>query len=138
MIPRSEQRPINAITWTSSKFEHCAPAGHRLIRVFLGGSRNPQITTRDDAELLDIAQSQLAQIMGITAAPLFHRLFRWQDASPQYDVGHLELIEAIEAGLPPNLYVTGSPYRGIGIPDCVHQAQNSAQQVVQALDLANL
>ncbi|MEX1020820.1 MAG: protoporphyrinogen oxidase [Litorilinea sp.] len=130
VIPQSEQRDINAITWTTRKFDQRAPDGHHLIRVFLGGSRNPEILAHDDETLLAIAQRELAAIMGVTAPPLFHRLFRWQDASPQYDVGHLEMVDAIEAGLPPQLFVTGSPYRGIGIPDCVHQAQNTARQFV--------
>ena len=38
--------------------------------------------------------------------------------------------DAIEAALPPGVFVSGSPYRGIGIPDCVHQGQTTAQHVV--------
>jgi oxygen-dependent protoporphyrinogen oxidase len=129
VIPRSEQRPINAITWSSTKFDHRAPEGHVLLRVFVGGSRNPEIVDRPDDELLAIARSELAALMGIDAAPVFHRLYRWRDATPQYDVGHLTRVDAIEAALPAGLYVTGSPYRGIGLPDCVHQAQLTAKQV---------
>lgn len=138
MIPRSEQRPVNALTWTTRKFNQRAPDGSHLVRVFLGGSRNPDIVQRDDADLVALAQQELASIMGVTAPPLFHRLFRWIDASPQYDVGHLDQVDAIEADLPKRLYVTGSPYRGIGIPDCVHQAQNTARRLVDVLRLASL
>jgi oxygen-dependent protoporphyrinogen oxidase len=65
--------------------------------------------------------------------PVFHRLFRWRNATPQYDVGHLQRVDAIEAALPTGIYVTGSPYRGIGIPDCVHQAQQTADQLWQKI-----
>ncbi|HXF61065.1 MAG TPA: protoporphyrinogen oxidase, partial [Caldilineaceae bacterium] len=129
VIPRSERRPINAITWSSTKFDHRAPAGYVLLRIFFGGSRNPQMVDLADDELLAIARQELAALLGIDAKPVFHRLYRWRNATPQYDVGHLAQVEAIEAALPPGLYVTGSPYRGIGIPDCVHQAQQTAAKV---------
>ena len=114
VIPRNENRPINAMTWTSSKFERRAPAGHVLMRVFFGGSRTPQSFELDDAQLLDTVRGQLRDILGIEAEPLFTRTYRWREANPQYDVGHLERIDALEAALPAGLYVTGSAYRGIG------------------------
>jgi protoporphyrinogen/coproporphyrinogen III oxidase len=133
VIPRSEKRPINAITWSSTKFDHRAPADHVLIRVFFGGSRNPEIVERSDEDLLAIACRELHALLGIDATPVFHRLFRWRNATPQYDVGHLKRVDAIEAALPSGLHVTGSPYRGIGIPDCVHQAQQTADLLWQQI-----
>ena len=61
------------------------------------------------------------------ADPLFHRIFRWWHSNPQYDVGHLERVDAIEAALPAGLTVTGSAYRGVGIPDCVRQGRDAAR-----------
>ena len=133
VIPRSEQRPINAITWSSTKFDHRAPTDHVLIRVFFGGSRNPESVGRSDEELLAVARNELNALLGIDATPVFHRIFRWHNATPQYDVGHLQRVDAIEAALPKGIMVTGSPYRGIGIPDCVHQAQQTADQLWQQL-----
>jgi oxygen-dependent protoporphyrinogen oxidase len=136
VIPRSERRPINAITWSSTKFDHRAPDGYVLLRVFFGGSRHPEAVDRSDAELLATARSELAALLGITAEPVFHRLYRWRNATAQYDVGHLNHVAAIEQALPPGVYVTGSPYRGIGIPDCVHQGQMTAAQMWAALAAA--
>lgn len=126
VIPRSEKRTINAVTWTSTKFDQRAPEERVLLRVFFGGSRTPHMMEVDDRDLLAAVRLELQEIMGITVAPLFHRIYRWHRANPQYDVGHLQRVEAVENALPPNLYVTGSPYRGIGIPDCVRQAQETA------------
>ena len=88
---------------------------------------------RSDEDLIDIARQELDLLMGINATPIFHRLFRWRNATPQYDVGHLQRVDAIEAALPAGLWVTGSPYRGIGIPDCVNQAQQSADKLWQQI-----
>lgn len=130
VIPRSEKRPINAITWTSTKFDRRAPSGYVLLRVFFGGSRSPQMMERSDAEIEQIARQELRSAMDITAQPVFHRIFRWKDATPQYDVNHLDRVAAIEAALPPAFHVTGSPYRGIGIPDCIHQGQQTAEKIL--------
>ncbi|MBP6469166.1 MAG: protoporphyrinogen oxidase [Chloroflexi bacterium] len=130
VIPRSENRAINAITWTSTKFDQRAPEGYALVRVFFGGSRTPQMMDIPDGELLHQVRRELAAIMGLTAVPVFHRIYRWPQANPQYDVGHLDRVVAIEAALPAGIHVTGSPYRGIGIPDCIHQAQDTARLVI--------
>ena len=131
VIPRSERRRINAITWTSTKFKQRAPDEAVLLRVFFGGSRTPQMFDKADEELEAVVRDELREIMGITAEPLFRRIYRWPRANPQYDVDHLQRVEAIEAGLPPGILVSGSPYRGIGIPDCVHQAEQSSRSVFQ-------
>lgn len=126
VIPRSEARHINAITWSSTKFAQRAPQGYALLRVFFGGSRTPHMMTFGDEELVSLVRQEVAAMMGITAEPLFHRIYRWERANPQYDVGHLQRVAQIEGALPPGVFVTGSPYRGVGIPDCVHQAQQMA------------
>lgn len=130
VIPRTEERSINAITWTSTKFDHRAPQGAVLIRAFFGGSRTPHMMDVDDEELVATVRREIASIMGVHATPLFHQIFRYHDANPQYDVGHLERVAAIEDALPPRVFVTGSPYRGIGIPDCVHQAQQTVEKLL--------
>ena len=89
----------------------------------------------DDDELLHTAQGELRSIMGIDATPLFTRIYRMRAANPQYDVGHLERIDALEAALPAGVYVTGSAFRGIGVPDCVHQAQMMVTQVMDNLKM---
>jgi oxygen-dependent protoporphyrinogen oxidase len=134
VIPRSENRQINAITWSSTKFNHRAPRDHVLLRVFFGGSRTPEMMDKSDDELLAIVRRELQETMGVYAEPLFTRIYRWRRSNPQYDVNHLERVAAIENDLPAGLFVSGSPYRGIGIPDCVHQAE---QTIGQVLDLLN-
>jgi len=133
VIPRSEKRRVNAITWSSTKFNNRAPDGFVLLRVFFGGSRAPEMMSVADGELLATVSAELESLMGVTAEPLFHRIFRWRQSNPQYDVGHLDRVARIEAALPPGLWVTGSPYRGVGVPDCVHQAQQTAVKIIRYL-----
>ncbi|MDI9548034.1 MAG: protoporphyrinogen oxidase [Chloroflexota bacterium] len=133
VVPRSERRPINAVTLTTNKFDYRAPDGYALVRVFFGGSRSPETLEHPDDAILDIVRGELADMLGIRAEPLFHRLYRWPRGNPQYDVGHLDLVTSIEQALPPNIFVTGSPYRGVGLPDCIRQGQQVAAQLAARL-----
>ena len=134
VIPMSERRPINAVTLSSVKFTHRAPDGRLLLRVFFGGSRSPQSMDLNDDELYAMVRRELDTLLGIRAEPLFQRIYRWRRSNPQYDVGHLERIAAITAALPSGIVVTGSAYRGVGIPDCVKQGQETAAQVAERVD----
>jgi oxygen-dependent protoporphyrinogen oxidase len=134
MIPKSENRPVLACTWTSTKFNYRVPVDGALLRVFVGGQKQEHLVDLSDEELVDLARSQVANIMGVTAAPVIHRVFRWHRANPQYDVGHLERVSEMETltARTPGLYLAGSAFRGIGIPDCVKSALTTADQILTA------
>jgi oxygen-dependent protoporphyrinogen oxidase len=128
VVPRVERHPLLAATWVTSKWPHRAPEHHVLMRAFLGGGRDPHRLERTDEELIETAREALADIMSTRGDPLFSRLYRWTRQSPQYEVGHLQRIAAIESHLAaiPGLFVTGSGFRSIGIPDCIADARETA------------
>jgi oxygen-dependent protoporphyrinogen oxidase len=121
VVPRSEGRALLAGTWVTSKWPGRAPEGHVLLRGFLGGGRDPRRLDAGDDELVHTARAELAALLGITGSPVLTRLFRWTRQSPQYEVGHLSRLADIDARLAarPGLFVTGSGFRAIGIPDCI-------------------
>jgi oxygen-dependent protoporphyrinogen oxidase len=136
IIPKSENRQILACTWSSTKFDHRSPVDRVLLRVFVGGDGAEHLVELPDDDLIALARAEVAETMGITTTPVVQKLFRWIKGNPQYDVGHLERVEQIEtlATAIPGLYLTGSAFRGIGIPDCVKSALNTVEQI---LDRAN-
>ena len=121
VVPRVENQALLAGTWVTSKWPHRAPEGHVLIRGFLGGGRDPQRLDRDDRDLIDTARRELSALLGISGEPSVVRLSRWTRQSPQYEVGHHQRLATIEARLAthPGVFITGSGFRAIGIPDCV-------------------
>jgi len=136
VVPASEQRPIDGITWTSSKWDQRAPTDTVLLRVFFGGPRTEKTLTLDDESLAQVLRAELESLFGITQAPLLRRIYRWHDGYPQYTVGHLERLAEAEAALPDGVFLAGSAYRGVGVPDCVRQGQEAAQKalaVVQSM-----
>lgn len=136
VIPRAEPSEINAVTVTSRKFGHRAPEGYLLLRAFAGGSRNPEVLRHDDDELLALVRRELRAFLHIEAEPLFSRVYRWNDANPQYEVGHLEWADRIERLSPEGLYLAGGAYRGVGIPDCVRHGRDVARRAVARVEPA--
>lgn len=132
MIPRRERRAIDAITWTSNKSPERAPHGYHLLRVFFGGSR-PDLVTASDDQLLATVQAELDSLLGVRGKVSGYRAFRWEQGFPQADVGHLQHVDAIEAGLPPGIAIANSSYRGIGVPDCVRQGNQAAGRILAYL-----
>jgi len=130
MIPRREKRNIDAVTYTSAKLTVRAPQECSLVRVFFGAG-NPDTVLMNDEKLLETVKRELSELLNIYAEPIDYRVCRWPEGFPQADVGHLNLVEKIETALPDGLYVAGSSYRGIGVPDCIRQGREAAQKVIR-------
>lgn len=128
VVPRVERSPLLAATWVTSKWPARAPAGHVLLRAFLGGGRDPHRLDRGDDELVHAARTELADLLDIDGPPVLTRLFRWMRQSPQYEVGHLQRLGHIDQRLAslPGLFLGGSGFRAMGIPDCIADAREIA------------
>ena len=133
VVPRVEGTAILAASWLSSKWPHRAPADRVLLRAFVGGARDPQALQRSDRELVAQSLAALTPLLGIRGQPLLSRVYRWERANAQHEVGHLTRMAAIERALGrhPGLYLTGSGFRGVGIPDCVSDGRNTARTVAE-------
>jgi oxygen-dependent protoporphyrinogen oxidase len=131
LVPRREQRKIRACTWASTKFDGRAPAGHVLLRAFVGGAGH--LVDLDEAQMVRMVCDELREILGIRAAPILVDVFRWPNGNPQYTVGHLERVAALESRCGPGLFLTGSTYRGVGLPDCIQSGRQTAAQVLSYL-----
>lgn len=130
VIPGHEGCQIDGMTWTTSKWDSRAPSGEIVIRVFFGGPSTRDMLQKDDDELLQIVRAELRSILELHAEPLYVDIQRWHNAYPQYDVGHLDRVAAVEQHLPQKIYVAGSALYGIGVPDCVHSAQQTASRII--------
>jgi oxygen-dependent protoporphyrinogen oxidase len=124
-----------ACTWVSSKWPDRAPRESVQLRCFVGRDGAQSALELDDHDLTNTVVEELRPLLGITGSPVVARVYRWQEAMPQYEVGHLERLDAMQAALAatPGLILAGSPYRGVGLPDCIAQGQHAAQRAFDAL-----
>jgi len=135
IVPAIEKRKILACTFSSVKYAGRAPAGSVLLRAFTGGALQPEFFDQDDASMEKNARSELSELLGIAAEPVFTRVHRHPRAMPQYPVGHLASMRRIEQELEklPSLRLAGNAYYGVGIADCVHSGEKAAEAVAKAL-----
>lgn len=132
VIPRREGRRALACTWTSTKFPHRAPKGSALLRVFIGRAGQEDDLPMDDGGFLEIARDELRLTLGVTAEPIFSRVYYWDRAMPQYNLGHPARLRRLEQALEqfPGLTLAGNGYEGIGIPDCINSGEKAALKVI--------
>ena len=136
VIPAIEQRKINAVTYTSVKWDYRVPNDqYVLLRTFVGGAKNQDLASLDDEALIGLVRREFNEILGITAEPVLFKIHRWLKARPQYTMGHLERMATIEARLDqyPGLYVAGGSFRGIGVPDCISDGLSASEKVMNYL-----
>ncbi len=132
LIPKKEGLSILGTLWDSSMFENRAPQGKVLLRSMMGGACFPEYIRLSDDEVTARVRKDLKQVMGIEAAPSFVRIFRHEQAIPQYTVGHGKRLEALAERQKghPGLILTGNSYRGIGLNDCVAAAQRASDEAL--------
>ena len=131
VVPRREGFRTRALSWVSSKWAHRAPVGRVLLRAYVGGSADPSIVDESHHAVIDTVQREIAPVLDIVGAPDMTRVYRWRDATPQLEVGHVDLMHAIDqrlAGLP-GLAISASGFRGTGIADCVADGREQARRL---------
>lgn len=128
IVPRSEGLRTTACGFFSTKFPGRAPAGHVLLRGFLGGARDPGALDLDDAALVATVVNDLRGVLALRGEPAFAQVFRWPQATPQLAVGHRDLMAEVDRRIRevPGLFLTGAGLRATGIPDVVADATTTA------------
>jgi oxygen-dependent protoporphyrinogen oxidase len=132
LVPRSEGKRLLAATFVHNKFPHRAPEDRALLRCFFAGSNAEDVSQLSDDAILAVVRNELQQILGLRAAPLFARVYKWKSAMAQYGVGHLDRLDRIERLRQqlPKLALAGNGYRGIGVPDCIRSGSEAAKQIL--------
>jgi len=136
LVPAGERgMPVMGVLWADSAFPHHGPDDRRLIRVFMGGARDPQAAARTDEELLGIAAGAINGLLAITGEPVLIDICRWPASIPQYHLGHTQRIERLLEAMRPlgNLHLVGNYLRGVSINDCVREGTHMAKMIINRL-----
>ena len=132
VVPRGKA-PMTAATWLSSKWPADVFGTRAVVRCYVGAVGEEDILDADDADLIEACARHLAAVVNLPDRPQHASVVRWPASMPQYEVGHLDRVASIRAALPPGIVVTGQAYDGVGVPDCVRAANETADQVVASL-----
>jgi oxygen-dependent protoporphyrinogen oxidase len=135
IAPQNTRRDLLGVQWCSSIYPQRAPDGSVLMRAMCGGWQRADVVDWHDARLLEAMRHELKLAMNVTAAPIYHKIIRWDKAIPQYHLGHLDRVARIDARLTqhPGLFLGGNAYRGVALNDCTEQGAILAERVASFL-----
>jgi oxygen-dependent protoporphyrinogen oxidase len=135
LTPQCSRGDVLGVQWCSSTYPDRAPEGMVLLRAMCGGWQHPEVVSWDDGRIIQAVAAELRVSLGVVAPPVFQRIIRWDRAIPQYLIGHLERVAAIEARAARHagLFLAGNAYHGIALNDCTEQAEVLAARVAQFL-----
>jgi protoporphyrinogen/coproporphyrinogen III oxidase len=133
VVSRNSDYTITACTWTHKKWPHSTPEGKVLLRCYVGRAGDEAVVDLSDDQLIKIVLDDLNKTMNISMVPDFVVVSRWKDSMPQYTVGHKERIESMKKQVDkelPGVFIAGSSFDGIGMPDCVDQGEAAVEKVL--------
>jgi protoporphyrinogen/coproporphyrinogen III oxidase len=134
LVPHNQNLEILGSIWTSVIFPEQAPDGFVLFRTMLGGAKNNEIINLGEEKLGVLSHAQLAAIMGIKKPPSYQKIIIWNEAIPQYTLGHRERLRRIEKDLTKlgSIYLAGNAYTGIGLNDAIKRSYYIADNIFRA------
>lgn len=135
LAPRRERQTIAATTFVGAKWPPRIPADLAALRAFIVDPEAPRLLNTGDEELLHLVRADFGRLLNIKAEPLFSTVERWPNSMPQYVVGHEARQKCIARVLSesPGLYLTGNAYNGVGVPDCVRRAKETANTIASLI-----
>lgn len=131
LIPSKEHRTTLGALFSSTLFEGRAPDGHVVLTAFIGGRRHEEVGDWGDARVIERVLEDLGPILGFRAPPVMTHINRWPRAIPQYELGHLERVDALDealAGLP-GLWLRANWRDGVAVSDCIRNGWALAEQM---------
>lgn len=134
VVPPLEGRSTREVTFLSNKWEYLARTepGLFLLRVSAGHIGEEHRLAVPDQQLIRNVLAELRQAVGTLGEPVAAHVTRWEDALPQYDVGHTERVAEVHAAVEtlPGLDICGSGYAGVDIAACVATGRAAALRVL--------
>ena len=131
LIPSKEDRITLGALFSSTLFEGRAPSGHVSLTVFIGGRKHEQVGAWSDEQVLSRVLADLGPILGFRAPPSMVHVNRWPRAIPQYELGHLERIAALDESLSglAGLYTRANWRDGVSVSDCIRNGWKLAERL---------
>lgn len=134
LVPPVDGTTIKASTFSSQKWPWLGElaGGATVLRASVGRAGESALLQQPDEHVVTAAVQDLQQALGHLPPVVASHVQRWGGALPQYDVGHLDLVDAVERDVAavPGLEVCGATYRGVGIPAVIASAQGAVGRLL--------
>ena len=90
-----------------------------------------ELLQKTDDAIIELVRDELSELIGLSGEPAVAKVVRWNEAMPQYHVGHLERIKIIEEEISkiPSLMIVSNAMHGVGISPVISQASKVATHI---------
>lgn len=131
LIPRTEGFRTLGTVWNSSLFPESAPQDCALLTGFVGGATDPAVSNESDEEILKLVETEMQKLFATRGKPVESQVWRYANALPQYNLGHLEIVKSIHAEIRklPGIFLVGNYLEGPSIGQCIDLAERRAKTV---------
>ena len=133
LLPGHAKANILGVMFNSQIFPHTAPSDRQLVTVVLGGMSKPEAISFSDKEVEALVRAELGTRFNVHDPELLS-IVRWTHAIPQYEVGHLEIVAAMERfeQQNPGLLFVGADRGGVGVGDRIRVVESVLGSVNKA------
>ena len=133
LVPTCEKKQVLGILFPSACFAGRAPEEGALFTYFIGGVKHAEMLEKTDAELTTIVEDVFHEMLKFpkNVNPDLIRIFRHQNAIPQYEITtgeRLTAVEQIEQKFH-GLHIVGNLRDGIGMAHRIKQARDLAEKL---------
>lgn len=128
---------IQSVVWLNKKWGHYADKDEELLGIYFGRSSDSIMMSLSNKQIEEAILRDLHKMLSIDEKPNYRIIKRWPNAIPQFSVNHKEktknLIEFLDEKYP-GLYLVGNGMNGFGINNCINQANQASQAVLDYLE----
>jgi oxygen-dependent protoporphyrinogen oxidase len=136
LVPSKEPFRVLGTIFASCVYPGRAPQGHVNLSSYLGGMRNPAITTLNPNEIVAATLGDYQTLLGVKGEPVFHSHTFIPSAIPQYTIGYGRYTQWMSESeqSTPGLFFAGNFRDGISVANSIGSAVKAAERIVNSLN----
>ncbi|CAL5228570.1 g11727 [Coccomyxa viridis] len=138
--PRSQGITTLGTIYSSSLFPGRAPDGQQQLLCYIGGATNRSIVSQPEDDIVKQVDKDLRQMLIKEDAPPAKKIGVrvWPKAIPQFNVGHLEVVQGAKEDLASAGYggilLGGNYVAGVALGKCVEYGYEYAKEIAKYLN----